>query len=183
MENSVEERQQDRLDEKLAIWKREIPELDIPTEGIVERIMTLARYFNRSMDETLEEHELDRRAYWLIGHLRFIGPPYRRSPGELGEELHLSSGAMTNRLDRLESAGLIRRLPDPSDRRGVLIEPTEAGNAAWEASVGAQARREALIASALSDVEKDELHVLLRRLMAAFPPGYETMKKARQERD
>jgi DNA-binding MarR family transcriptional regulator len=183
MKSSVDERRQDRLDEKLAVWKREIPDLDIPTEGIVERIMTLARYFNRSMDETLEEHELDGRAYWLIGHLRFFGPPYRRSPGQLGEELHLSSGAMTNRLDRLEAAGLIRRLPDPSDRRGVLIEPTEAGNAAWEASVGAQARREALIASALSDREKGELHDLLRRLMAAFPGEYHTMKKPRQEHE
>lgn len=181
MKTTIEQR--DRLDEKLEIWKREIPDLDVPTEGIVERLMTLAKYFTRSMDETLEEQELDSRAYWLIGHLRFFGPPYQRSPGQLGEELHLSSGAMTNRLDRLEAAGLIRRLPDPNDRRGVLVEPTEAGHAAWEASVGAQARREALIASALSDEEKEQLHGLLRRLMAAFPAGYETMKKSRQEQD
>lgn len=179
MKTMVEQR--DRLDEKLQIWKREIPELDVPTEGIVERIMTLAKYFTRSMDETLEEQELDGRAYWLIGHLRFFGPPYQRSPGQLGEELHLSSGAMTNRLDRLEKAGFIRRLPDPNDRRGVLVEPTEAGHAAWEASVGAQARREALIASVLSEEEKKQLHDLLRRLMSAFPPEYETMKKPRQE--
>lgn len=181
MKTMVEER--DRLDEKLQVWKREIPGLDVPTEGIVERIMTLAKYFTRSMDETLEEQELDGRAYWLIGHLRFFGPPYQRSPGQLGEELHLSSGAMTNRLDRLEKAGFIRRLPDPNDRRGVLVEPTEAGHAAWEASVGAQARREALIASALSEEEKQQLHDLLRRLMSAFPPEYETMKKPRQEHD
>lgn len=167
----------DRLDEKLSVWKREIPDLDVPTEGIVERIQILARYFDRSMDETLAEFEVDRRAYWLIGHLRYFGPPYRRSPGQLAEEMHLSSGAMTNRLDRLEAAGLIRRLPDPNDRRGTLIEPTEAGHAAWEASTGAQARREALIASALSEEDREELHALLRRLMAAFPAEYETMKK------
>jgi DNA-binding MarR family transcriptional regulator len=91
--------------------------------------------------------------------------------------MHLSSGAMTARLDRLEEAGLIRRLPDPSDRRGALIEPTEAGHAAWERCTGAQAGREALIASALSEDEKEHLHGLLRRLMQAFPPEYETMKK------
>lgn len=169
----------DPLDEKLRVWKREIPDLDIPTEGIVERLQILDRYFNRSMDETLAEFQLDRRAYWLIGHLRYFGPPYRRSPGQLAEEMHLSSGAMTNRLDRLEEAGLIRRLPDPSDRRGTLIEPTEAGHAAWEQSIGAQARREALIASALSDAEKEQLHALLRRLMAAFPAEYETITKHR----
>jgi DNA-binding MarR family transcriptional regulator len=181
MKSTIDQR--DRLDEKLDVWKREIPDLDIPTEGIVERIQVLAKYFDRSMDETLGEFELDRRAYWLIGHLRYLGAPYRSSPGQLGEEMHLSSGAMTNRLDRLEAAGLIRRLPDPNDRRGVLVEPTEAGHAAWEACTGAQARREALIASALSEEEKGELHGLLRRLMATFPSEYESMKKHRQEQD
>jgi DNA-binding MarR family transcriptional regulator len=168
--------QLDRLDAKLEVWKREIPDLDVPTEGIVERLHVLTRNFDRSMEETLAEHQLDRRAYWLIGHLRFDGAPYRRSAGQLADEMHLSSGAMTNRLDRLEAAGLIRRLPDPNDRRGVLIEPTEAGHAAWEESVGTQARREALIASVLSEEEKDQLHDLLRRLMRAFPPEYESKK-------
>ena len=173
----------DRLDEKLQVWKREIPNLDIPTEGIVERIHFLAHYFDRSLDETLAEFGVERRAYHLIGYLRYIGPPYRKSPGQLADEMHLSSGAMTNRLDRLEDAGLIRRLPDPNDRRGALIEPTEAGHAAWERCTGAQAQREALIASALSDREKEQLHDLLRRLMQAFPPEYESAKKHRAEQD
>jgi DNA-binding MarR family transcriptional regulator len=76
---------------------------------------------------------------------------------------------MTNRLDRLEEAGLVRRLPDPDDRRGILVEPTDAGHAAWDRAVHTQADREALIASVLSEPEKAELHKLLRRLMAAFP--------------
>jgi len=176
-------RELDRLDEKLGIWKREIPNLDIPTEGIVERIQILARYFDRSMDETLAEFALDRRAYWLIGHLRYLGAPYRSSPGQLAEEMHLSSGAMTNRLDRLEEAGHIRRLPDPNDRRGTLIEPTEAGHAAWERCTGVQAEREALISSALAEPEKEQLHSLLRRLQRAFPSDYSSMKKHRSESD
>lgn len=175
--------ERDVIDERLEVWKREIPDLDSPTEGIVERIHMLARYFDRSMDETLEEFGLDGRAYWLLTHLRFFGPSYRRSPGQLAEAMHLSSGAMTNRLDRLETAGLIRRLPNPNDRRGVLIEPTEEGNAAWERCAGAAARREALIASALSEREKVELHDLLRRLMGAFPPEYVSAKKHRVEDD
>ena len=162
----------DRLDAKLDVWKREIPNLDIPTEGIVERIQRLARYFDRSMDETLAEFQLDGRDYWMIGSLRYSGPPYRQTPGQLAEGLHLSSGAITSRLDKAEAAGLIRRLPDPSDRRGQLVEPTEAGHAAWDRAVGAQARREALIASALSESEKTQLHGLLRRLMRAVPAEY-----------
>jgi DNA-binding MarR family transcriptional regulator len=167
----------DRLDERLDVWKREIPDLDVVTEGIVERIQILAKYFDRSMDETLAEFGLDRRAYWVMINLRYAGPPYRLSPGRLAEAMRLSSGAMTNRLDRLEAAGLIRRLPDPHDRRGTLIEPTEAGHAAWDRCMGAQARREALITSALSDQEKVVLHSLLRGLMGAFPPEYDLMKK------
>lgn len=159
----------DRLDESLRVWAREIPDLDSLTEGIVERIQILAKAFDRSLEETLTQFGLDHRSYHVVGRLRCYGPPYRRSPGQLAADMRLSSGAMTNRLDRMEVAGLIRRLPDPSDRRGTLIEPTEAGNATWDRTVGTQARREAMIASVLDPAERAELHRLLRRLMRAFP--------------
>ena len=67
------------------------------------------------------------------------------------------------------AAGLVQRLPDPTDRRGTLIEPTEAGHAAWDQTVGTQARSEAMIASVLTQEEREQLHRLLRRLMRAFP--------------
>jgi DNA-binding MarR family transcriptional regulator len=75
---------------------------------------------------------------------------------------------MTNRLDRLEEAGLVRRLPDPEDRRGVLVELTEAGHRAWEDGLGAQGANEALVAAALTKEEKKQLNALLRRLMREF---------------
>jgi DNA-binding MarR family transcriptional regulator len=162
----------DDLDAALTIWAREIPDLDQATEGIVERIHILAHDFNESMAQTLAEFDLDRRAFRVLGKLRRVGPPYRRSAGALASDLQLSSGAMTNRLDRMEKAGLIRRLPDPSDRRGTLIEPTEAGHAAWDASVGTQARREQMVASVLTEAEREELHRLLRHLMRAFPESH-----------
>jgi DNA-binding MarR family transcriptional regulator len=161
--------QADNMDRMLDIWVREIPGLDRLTEGIVERVDTLARYFNHSMETTLAEFGLDRRTHRVLGRLRYQGPPYRLSAGELAEGMGLSSGAMTNRLDRLETAGLVRRLPDPDDRRGILVEPTEAGHAAWDRATDTQAGREALIASVLSEDEKEKLHALLRRLMRAFP--------------
>ena len=161
--------ERDCLDESLKAWEREIPDLNSLTEGIVERIQILAKAFDRSLDETLEESGLDRRSYHLLGSLRRVGPPYRRSAGQLATDMRLSSGAMTNRLDRMEAAGLIRRLPDPSDRRGTLVEPTEAGNETWDHTTGTQARREAMIASVLEPDEREELHRLLRRLMRAFP--------------
>ena len=159
----------DSVDKMLDVWVREIPGLDRLTEGIVERIAILSRYFDHSMEATLAEFGLDRRTHRVLARLRYQGPPYRLSAGQLAEGLGLSSGAMTNRLDRLEEAGLVRRLPDPDDRRGVLVEPTKAGHAAWDSATDTQAGREALIASALTKDEKQKLHSLLRRLMRAFP--------------
>ena len=159
----------DHVDEMLEVWAREIPDLDKLTEGIIERIQILSWNFNQSTDEILEELELDRREWSVLGKLRKYGPPYRTSAGKLASDLRLSSGAMTNRLDRMEAAGLIRRLPDPNDRRGTLVEPTQKGHEAWDATVGASARREAAATSVLSESEKERLHDLLRDLMHAFP--------------
>ncbi len=159
----------DKLDDWLDIWAREIPNLDRTTEGIVERIGNLYKDLDRSMEETLATFGLDRRSFHLLGRLRSYGPPYRRSPGQLADDMRLSSGAMTNRLDRMEEAGLIRRLPDPNDRRAQLIEPTQKGHDAWGNTVGTQADRESRIASVLSATEREQLHRLLRKLMAAFP--------------
>ena len=167
--NAKRESEHDRLDDWLDIWAREIPKLDRTTEGIVERIGNLHKDLDDSMAETLATFDLDRRAFHLLGRLRSYGPPYRRSPGQLAGDMRLSSGAMTNRLDRLEAAGLIRRLPDPNDRRGQIIEPTEKGHAAWDRTVGTQAERERRIASVLTTREREQLHRLLRKLMSAFP--------------
>ena len=159
----------DHVDEMLDVWAREIPDLDKLTEGIIERIQILSWNFNQSLDEVLEELELDRREFGLLGKLRKHGPPYRASAGKLAADLRLSSGAITNRLDRMEAAGLIRRLPDPDDRRGTLVEPTDKGHHAWDATVGASSRREAAATAVLSEADKERLHDLLRDLMQAFP--------------
>ena len=159
----------DELDAMLEIWAREIPNLDPLTEGIVERIESLAKAFDRSLEETLAESGLDRRSFKVLAKLRAVGPPYRRSAGQLASHMRLSSGAMTNRLDQMETAGWLQRLPDPNDRRGTLVEPTEAGHAIWDRTAGTQAVREARISSALDATERTELHRLLRALMRAFP--------------
>ena len=146
-----------------------LPDLDLEVEGIVDRISGLARRLQRTMDETLAEFGLDTAENKVLSILAQGGEPFRSTPGRLAARMELSSGAMTNRLDRMEAAGLIRRLPDPNDRRGTLIEPTDAGHAAWDKTAGTQARREAVIAEALTLAEREQLHDLLRKLMRAFP--------------
>jgi len=170
--------ERDELDDSLDVWAREIPDLDPVTEGVVERIQILAKGFDRSLDETLAESGLDRRAFHVLGKLRRGGPPYQNSAGQLAMYMRLSSGAMTNRLDRMEAAGLIRRLPDPNDRRGTLIEPTELGHETWDRTVGTQAMREAKMASVLDAESRAELHALLRTLMRAFPDKHHHGHKA-----
>jgi DNA-binding MarR family transcriptional regulator len=161
--------EQDHIDAWLeTAWLQDIPNLDFAVEGIVDRMSGLTRRFKRSLNDVLAEHGLTFEEWDVLGALRRAGPPFRRSAGELAKLSELSSGAMTNRLDRLEKAGFVKRLPDPDDRRGVLIELTKAGGTAWLESTGAEAEREALIAAALTKTEKEQLNELLRRLMLEF---------------
>jgi DNA-binding MarR family transcriptional regulator len=154
----------DSVGRMLPIWKNELPELDLETEGIVERIQKINKYISRLLDETLKEFGLDMGEWSVLMALRRTGKPYRLSPGVLARYVGLSAAAMTNRLNRLEERGLVRRSPDASDRRGVVVELTDAGWQAWQESVGAQARKEALIASALTERDKEGLNDLLVRL-------------------
>ena len=131
----------------------------------------LSRRFKRTLNETIAEHGLSYEEWDVLGALRRAGPPFRRSAGELAKISDLSSGAMTSRLDRLEKAGLVKRLPDPNDRRGVLVELTKTGEQKWLDSAGSGAAREVLITSALTEREKKELNGLLRRLMLEFEKG------------
>jgi DNA-binding MarR family transcriptional regulator len=158
---------QDHVDAFLAKHGGGLP-VDLETEGIVDRITGLSRRFISSMEDTLAAFDLNYGEWKVLGDLRWAGPPYRRTPGQLAKTAELSTGAMTNRLDRLEEAGLVRRLPDPDDRRSVIVELTDQGNELWEGAVGAQGEKERLVASALDDREKKQLNALLRRLMLVF---------------
>jgi DNA-binding MarR family transcriptional regulator len=141
------------------------PDLDLEIEGIVDRIGGINRRIKRMLDETLAEVGLDTAEYRLLSALSQAGPPFRSTPGRLAKRMDLSSGAMTNRLDRLEEADLIRRLPDPDDRRSVVVELTDHGHETITQAVGVQAQKEALMAAALSPREQKQLNGLLRKVM------------------
>jgi DNA-binding MarR family transcriptional regulator len=119
------------------------------------------------LDETLEEHGLSYGEWTVLSSLQWA-PGGRRTAGELASKVDLSSAAMTNRLDRLESAGLIKRVPDREDRRSVQVELTKKGQALYERAVETQAAKESIIAAALDAKQQDQLNDLLRRLMLEF---------------
>jgi DNA-binding MarR family transcriptional regulator len=164
MAKAIEE--QDHVDRFLE--ETELPGVDLEVEGIVDRINGLRRRFHRMLDETLAKFGLNSGEWKALNQLRLAEPSHRRSIGQLAAWAELSSGAMTNRIDRLEEAGFVRRVPDPNDRRGVQVELTDAGHKVWEESLRAGAENEALIAAALTNDEKRQLNALLRRLMLEF---------------
>ncbi len=176
---SKEQTGKDSVDRLLARWAPQLPNIDLEVEAAVQRIQKLGRYVRKHMDETLGDVGLSWGEWAVLGDLRLGGEPYRASPGTLAEHAGLSSGAMTNRLDQLEKAGFVRRLPDPDDRRGVQVELTKAGHRVWLESVGVQAAKEAHLAAVLSERELVQLNRLLRRAMLGFEQnGADKPKKA-----
>jgi len=165
----------DRFLKRLAVLPREV-EIDMDVEAIIDRIGGINRRVKRGMERTLAEHNLSHPDWQVLTSLR-LAADHRSSPGELSGDLELSSGAMTSRLDRLEAAGLLRRLPSPGDRRGVIVELTDAGRDKWDTAASVQGRREAFFASALTKPEQKQLNDLLRKLMLAFEEREETPPK------
>jgi DNA-binding MarR family transcriptional regulator len=160
--------EQDHVDKFLSRIHLTYAGLDLDVEGIVDRIGGINRRIHRTLDETLAEFGLDMGDYKVLNTLSQIGEPFRSTPGRLAKRMDLSSGAMTSRLDRMEKAELIRRLPDPDDRRSVVVELTARGHETIQKAIGVQAQKEALFAAALSPAEKEQLNGLLRKLMREF---------------
>jgi DNA-binding MarR family transcriptional regulator len=154
----------DHVDLSIRVW----PALDPAVERAVLRIDKLSRYLAKTLGDTCAEVGLNLGDYKLLIKLRVAGPPHRLTPGELSQHLLVSSGAMTNRLDRLEDAGLVARSPDPHDRRGVLVELSPEGSEILDRTIEVQSAKEKALLSTLSSEDKEELNGLLRRLMTAF---------------
>jgi DNA-binding MarR family transcriptional regulator len=161
--------ERDHVDRFLDEIRAELPDsMDLVAEGIVDRINGITWRLRRMLDETLEPYGLTSGDWKTLSALRWAGTPYRRSAGELARMSDLSTGAMTNRLDQLEKAGLVERLRDPDDRRGVLVQLTAKGVHVHHEAMAAQADKEALLTGALTEREKKQLEALLRRVMLAL---------------
>src|SRR5687768_16334312 len=155
----------DIVDRRIADWVGDLPGLDLEVEGIVDRIQHLEKQIRKMLDDTLAEFGLNVGEWAVLGSLRRAGEPYRRSPGKLAKQIGLVTGAMSNGLDKLEETALVRRVPDPGDRRGVIVELLREGREVWERGVGAQAAKEQFVASSLSKAEQKQLNTLHRRMV------------------
>src|SRR5215469_15681434 len=149
MKTATQTAAKDHVDKRLEELGDDLPDLDFDVEGIVERIQGLEKRFRQALEDTLEDHGLNYGEWRVLCKLH-CAPNLTSTPGDLSAKLELSSGAMTNRIDRLEEDGLVERRRDPGDRRGVRVGLTDAGLEAWVESTNTQAIKEKLIASALS---------------------------------
>src|ERR1700722_7073980 len=117
----------DEVDEIVARWRSERPDLDVAPLQVLSRVARLARHLDRARRAAFADHGLEPWEFDVLSALRRQGPPYELSPGALLHTPLVTSGTMTNRIDRLEEAGLVRRRPDPQDKRGILVTLTQAG--------------------------------------------------------
>jgi DNA-binding MarR family transcriptional regulator len=147
-------------------------------EGVVDRMTSIGKHLNRQFEETLTGHGLTHGEYRLLLRLATRSVDHRLSAGDLSRALMLSSGAMTNRLDRLETAGFVRRVPDPRDRRGVLVELTPLGEKQIDTAVTEQAAKEIDVLSALTPAELSSLNGLLRKVLGSLETRSEVERSA-----
>ncbi|MFN6461478.1 MAG: MarR family winged helix-turn-helix transcriptional regulator [Nostoc sp. DedVER02] len=158
----------DSVDMILAQWQRERPDLDVSPMGVIGRMGRVAKHFEHAIQDTFSQFGLNLGEFDVLATLRRSGEPYQLSPTALFNTLMVSSGTMTHRIDQLEQAGLVKRIPEPSDRRGTLITLTAEGFNLIEKAVEAHVANEHRILSVLQQSERELLIGLLRKLLVSF---------------
>jgi DNA-binding MarR family transcriptional regulator len=159
----------DEIDRIIAEWNRERPDLDVSPTQVLQRITRLALLQDVSFNRVFQRFGLTWGDYVVLAALYRAGPPYEMNPTTLYSAVILSSGGMTKRLDRLESAGLVKRLADPADRRGRLVALSPKGRALVDRAIVEHLANEDRLLGALSASERRALANLLRKLLSSEP--------------
>ncbi len=158
----------DQIDAILAQWQKERPDLDVSPMGIIGRIGRVRQHLLRGIQKTFSEFDLNAGEFDVLATLRRSGQPYQLTPTALFNTLMVSSGTMTHRLDGLEQADLVQRIPDSIDRRVTLIQLTHKGYDVIEKAITVHVANEHRLLSALKEAERDALAQLLRKLLTSF---------------
>jgi DNA-binding MarR family transcriptional regulator len=158
----------DEVDDLVAGWHAERPDLDVSPLQVLSRLSRLARHLDRARRAAFAAHGLEPWEFDVLSALRRQGPPYQLSPGALLHATLVTSGTMTNRIDRLAAAGLVSRHRDPLDKRGVLVALTERGKADADAALAGLLERERELLAGLDPAQQAALADLLRLLLAPF---------------
>ena len=156
----------DEVDDLVEAWRREREDLDLTPVEVFSRISRLARLLDRARREAFTAHGIETWEFDVLSALRRAGQPYQLTPGALLRQTMVTSGTMTNRVDRLTRRGFVERFPDPGDRRGVLVRLTAAGKVAVDGAFESLLNSERGLLTDLSAQQRTHLAVLLKQLMA-----------------
>ena len=158
----------DPTDRLLTGWDEARPDLAVGALQVTARLSRIGPHLARRQEAVFSRFDLGRGEVGLLSALRIAGPSHRLSPTHLARGLMLSSAGVTSRIDRLERRGLVRRLPDPNDRRGVIIELTDEGLAVVDAAVTANSASDRQLLARLDPQEIAQLEGLLRKLLSGL---------------
>lgn len=158
----------DEVDRIVTAWRRERPDLDVGPLRVLSRVSRLARHLDRRRTAVFARHHLEGWEFDVLSALRRSGSPYQLSPGRLMAETMVASGTITNRIDRLQARGLVVRLPDPADGRGVMARLTPEGRRLVDMALAGLLEWEHELLGRLDATERDALAGLLKRLVIGF---------------
>jgi len=156
------------VDSLVAAWQRERPDLDVAPMQVLSRVSRLARHLDRQRSTAFAAYGLETWEFDVLAALRRAGAPYQLTPGQLLRETMVTSGTMTNRVDRLAARGLVSREDHPGDRRGVLVTLTGSGRETVDAALSDLLRAEQDILGQLSRAEQERLAFSLRSLLLPY---------------
>ncbi|MFV0435021.1 MAG: MarR family winged helix-turn-helix transcriptional regulator [Leucobacter sp.] len=155
---------EDEVDQIIDAWGDARPDLDLAPLAIFSRLSRIAKHLNRVRSHAFERSGLASWEFDVLAVLRRGGEPFQQSPKVLVQQTMVSSGTMTNRVDRMAERGLVRRLTDPNDGRGVLVELTSLGLTLVDAAMTRLSDAEERLLGGLTRSDRDRLSALLRRL-------------------
>ena len=155
---------EDEVDQIIADWATARPDLDLAPLAIFSRLWRISKHLDRARAHAFDRSGLASWEFDVLSVLRRGGEPFSQSPKVLVQQTLVSSGTMTNRIDRMVERGLVRRLTDPNDGRGVLVEMTPQGLTLVDTAMTRLSDAEERLLGGLPRSERDRLSTLLRRL-------------------
>ncbi len=158
----------DEVDKIVAAWQRERPDLDLTALQVLSRVSRLAHHLDAGRKTAFAKSDLEPWEFDVLASLRRAGKPYALPPRQLIKENLVTSGTMTNRIDRLEKRGLVSRRPDLADGRSVIVSLTETGKMMVDAAFTELLKLEAELLEDLSEAQQAQLASLLSELTAQF---------------
>lgn len=158
----------DEVDRIVESWRRERPDLDFSPLQVLSRVGRLSRHLERARRTAFAASDLELWEFDVLSALRRAGDPYQLSPKALLQQTLVTSGTMTNRIDRLVERGLVERRTDPHDGRGILVVMTDDGQDRVDAAISTLLAAESELLDRLSAPDQERLSALLRKLSLDF---------------